>query len=78
MDAHSSMNQAPDTIDFYFNKAIKKIDTEFGEGYAKAHPELVAAYIQACVADYKAARMEEVGNELNAALRDISGSIAHM
>lgn len=78
MDAQSSMNQAPATIDFYFSKAINKIDTEFGEGYAKNHPELVAAYLQACVSDYRASRMEVVGNELNAALRDISGSIAHM
>ena len=27
--------------------AVKQIDTTLGEGYAKAHPELLAAYVVA-------------------------------
>jgi len=27
--------------------AVKHIDDQFGDGYAKAHPELVGMYIQA-------------------------------
>lgn len=75
MDAHSSMNQAPDTINLYFSKAISKIDAEFGEGYASSNPALVAAYIQACCTDYNTARMETIGTELAAALRSISDAL---
>jgi len=32
--------------------AIKSIDQAFGEGYAKANPELVGAFIQTCAADF--------------------------
>lgn len=35
------------TINHYFFKAITAIDNEFGKGYAKLNPDLVAAYIQA-------------------------------
>jgi hypothetical protein len=31
----------------HFRQAIKAIDTEFGEGYAKEHPELLGQYLQA-------------------------------
>lgn len=31
----------------HFRQAIKTIDTEFGEGYAKEHPELLGQYLQA-------------------------------
>jgi hypothetical protein len=36
----------------YFLCAVRDIDCEFGEGYAKAHPELLAAVLEVAAADY--------------------------
>lgn len=38
----------------YLNAAIEQIDKTFGEGYAKKHPELVAAFMKTAVMDYHA------------------------
>ena len=35
----------------YFRAAIGTIDQEFGEGYAKKHPELIGALVQAASKD---------------------------
>lgn len=48
------MNQTSDPILNYLRDAIKYIDTTFGEGYAKEHPELVGALIQVVAAEYNA------------------------
>jgi hypothetical protein len=32
-------------------QALGDIDRHFGEGYARVHPELIAAYMQAAVID---------------------------
>ena len=40
------------------DKAIRRIDEVFGAGYAKVHPELVAALVQAAAFD-RLARIEE-------------------
>ena len=37
------MRQASATADEYLFKAVDGIDGLFGEGFAKAHPELIAA-----------------------------------
>jgi hypothetical protein len=39
----------------YFLCAVRDIDREFGEGYAKAHPELLAAVLEVAAADYRTA-----------------------
>ncbi len=49
------MFQATYTADVYFHAAVKTISKEFGDGYPKKHPELVAAYMTACMADYETA-----------------------
>lgn len=49
------MNQPPsDTIYMHLTKAIKSIDSTFGEGYAKEHPELVGTMVQATIIDVNA------------------------
>ena len=48
------------------DEAIRKIDEAFGAGYAKGHPELVAALIQAAAFDRvaKAIRSNPAGGDL--------------
>jgi coenzyme F420-reducing hydrogenase delta subunit len=46
------MTQAPETVKYYFSRVIDEIDYQFGEDYAKKHPELVAELIKACVMDF--------------------------
>ena len=49
------MRQAPATADVYLGQAIEMIDARLGKGYAKAHPELVGAFVQAAAADMSGA-----------------------
>jgi hypothetical protein len=50
-DSQTLLNQAPMTANDYLYKARDDIDDKFGEGYAAAHPELVASYMQTCAID---------------------------
>jgi hypothetical protein len=53
LDATGLMRQAPWTVQTYLTAAIEGIDEAFAtKGYASKHPELVAAYIQACAKDF--------------------------
>lgn len=47
------MRQAPKTVHLYLIEAIENIDDCFGKGYAKANPQLVAAFISACAVDFQ-------------------------
>ena len=58
------VRQASYTADAYFHNAIINIDATFGEGYAKANPQLVGAYIQAAAADFQAAILANINNQL--------------
>jgi hypothetical protein len=58
------VRQAPRTANEYLSTAIKEIDTSFGEGYAKTHPELVGAYIQTCAIDFAAGSITSALQEL--------------
>jgi hypothetical protein len=52
-------------VDTWFDLGAKKIDAAFGAGFAKAHPELLGAYIQACAAQLRNDVLEEdVGTAL--------------
>jgi len=59
------MRQAPMTTNLYLDAAVTAIDQTFGQGYAKAHPELVAAYIKTCAIDL-------AGSIITSALQDIA------
>lgn len=48
------MHQASVTASNYMRQAVASIDEQFGDGYAKAHPELVAAVVQAASRDFLA------------------------
>lgn len=47
--------KAPENVNTYFLKAVELIDTQFGIGYAKEHPELIATFISTCAQDYHTA-----------------------
>jgi hypothetical protein len=49
------LRQAPMTADVYMKCAVHDINELFGLGYARAHPELVAAYMQTAAMDMGAA-----------------------
>ena len=53
------MHQASVTASKYMRQAIASIDEQFGNGYAKAHPELVAAFVQAASRDFLAAVLHD-------------------
>lgn len=46
------MRQARDTATTYFNQAVRIIDEKFGKGYAKAHPELIAGFMNTAAKDF--------------------------
>lgn len=45
------LRQAPMTADEYLHSAIDHIDDRLGKGYAKQHPELIAAFMQTSAID---------------------------
>lgn len=59
---------APNTVDHWLRDSIKNIDEQFGAGYAKAHPELLAAMLAASASDFQtcilAARLERLTEAL--------------
>jgi hypothetical protein len=54
-DSTTLMRQAPMTAHDYLLSAVHDIDEMLGKGYARAHPELIAAFIQTAALDFGAA-----------------------
>jgi hypothetical protein len=54
-DGPTLMRQGAMTANDYLHSAIDHIDAALGKGYAKAHPELIGAFMQAATADLGAA-----------------------
>lgn len=57
-------------------EAIRAIDDAFGEGYARAHPDLVAALIQSATIEAAVATGYGAHQEALAAAREISAEMA--
>ena len=45
-------------------RAIRSIDLRFGQGYAKAHPELVATYMQVAAQEFNTSSSQKRQREL--------------
>lgn len=45
------VSQASKTASSWFQDAIREIDSVFGKGYAKEHPELVSAFMKTASLD---------------------------
>ena len=54
---------AGDNVGDWMRQAVQNIDAEFGDGYAKAHSELIAAMIQASAIDSGVAYIHNVLNK---------------
>ena len=65
------MRQGPMTADEYLHSAIDHIDDRLGAGYAKAHPELVAAFMQTSALDQMSGIIARAIQDLG----DVVGSI---
>lgn len=62
--AETIMNQAGYTAEVWMKAAVEAIDNQFGEGYAKAHPELVGSFMQAAAADQSGMYLRKIGELL--------------
>jgi hypothetical protein len=51
-NAETLMRQAPMTADTYLRECVKSIDSQFGQGFAKANPAVLAAMLQASSMDF--------------------------
>lgn len=65
-------SQAKDTADEYLRTAISAIDDRLGNGYAKDHPELIAAFMKTASADFAASSQAKVNG---AALQRIAEAL---
>lgn len=67
------LKQAPMTADEYLRAAVRSIDEQFEKGYAQKHPELIAAFMQACANDLATSTLviaiQEAASEIAQALQ---------
>lgn len=54
-DNETLLEHVPVTTDQFLDHAIGAIDERMGAGYAKLHPELISAYLQACTDNFAGA-----------------------
>ena len=59
----------------YMLKAISDIDELLGKGYAKQHPELIAAYLQSAALDFGAAIIARAIETLSSAVENIDSAL---
>lgn len=52
--------QAADAVEDYLARAVGCIDKQFGEGFAKKNPDLVAALVNASVAELNSSTQAKV------------------
>jgi hypothetical protein len=71
-DAGYLMARARMTAVTYMREGIEWIDKEFGDGYAKRHPELLAAFMRTCAADFHSGDMKAGLQDIRDALRALS------
>lgn len=59
MSPEELMRQSAYTAEYWMIEARGSIDNVFGQGYATAHPELVAAFMGAAAADFATMMREQ-------------------
>jgi len=67
--------QAFSTAEECFEKAIKEIDYQFGEGYAQKHPELIGQYMRTIVSDLQTSIIGKKLQEITDALEYLTENI---
>ena len=72
-DWSTLMRQAPATAGLYLSEAVTRIDAALGSGYAAKHPDLIAAFLSVCAADFGAASLAVGMQTIAAALTERGG-----
>ncbi len=62
----------------HMRKAVREIDGEFGEGYAKGNPALVAAFMQTAARDLHMSGMNVAAQGIADTLRSIGDAISNV
>ena len=70
-----SMDDAVATANIYMYKAIDSIDQQFGKGYAKEHPELVAGFMKCCADDNTASMILRFIDNMNDNAQKLAESV---
>ena len=70
------MRQAWMTAEEYFTSAIECIDKQFGDGYAKLHPDLVGAFMQTAARDFHSTMMKVAAQDTDCAIYNASETIS--
>lgn len=73
--ANTLLDQTKPTISRYLNDGVEVIDKKFGDDYAKEHPELLAAYLQAAGNDFNAAILARELINIRESLDSLSAAI---
>jgi hypothetical protein len=84
--AHKLMQQAPETIGHYLRSGVKKINSICGDDYALKNPDLLAAFIAACAADFSVAIQSRNiqagsgtgGDEINGLRTDLDNGVSEI
>jgi hypothetical protein len=64
ISAETIERQAAGTAAYWMERAIKEIDSLLGEGYAKQHPELIAAFMKTAARDELAMNIRGIAEAL--------------
>jgi len=75
-NADTLLRQASMTADGYLSAAIESIDKAFEKGFAKKHPELVAAYMKVAASDFNHATLAKAQAEAIETLSDSVNNLA--
>ena len=59
---------ARDIASSYMHEAVHSIDSLFGDGYARDHPELIAAFMRTSAENFHSASMSVAAEKLAAAM----------
>jgi len=68
------MQQAWATADLYMGRAVKCIDRQFGDGFAKKNPALVGAFMQTASLDFMGG---EIAQQIRAGLDQLAENTGH-
>lgn len=63
-------NHAASTAATYLQHAVREIDQELGAGYAAAHPELIAAFMQTAASESRSWAQAVITAKKQSQLRD--------
>jgi hypothetical protein len=70
-DPENPTDEVQHWLHFIMRSAVGEIDSTFGDGYAKAHPELVGSYLQAGASMLSAKKIGDSLGEIAGATNEV-------